>query len=267
VPRRPRFDAPGVVHHVIQRGVERRTTFLDDADRSDFLRRLDDILPAENVRCLAWVLMTNHFHLVLQTGERPLWKSLHRLGTGYSMRFNRRYERVGHLVQNRFRSRPAQDDEDVKGLIRYVHRNPLRAKLVASLDDLERDSWCGHGAMMGVVRARPFHAVADALAYFGESPASAARDALRSWMLDDDAVVDCGRSPLEQFMAARARVCAEQGVTVADLEAGRRDGDVSRARRVLAALGTREFRLPVRVIAAPLGATPSGVVRAARAAS
>jgi hypothetical protein len=80
------------------------------------------------------------------------------------MRFNRRHARVGHLVQNRFRSRPARDEADVMNLIRYVHRNPLRARLAATLADLERDPWSGHGAMMGVAPVRAFHAVDAALA-------------------------------------------------------------------------------------------------------
>lgn len=248
---------------MIQRGVERRITFLDDADRTDFLRRLDDILPDEGVRCLAWVLMPNHFHLVLRTGERPLWKALHRIGTGYSMRFNDRHDRVGHLVQNRFRSRPARDDEDVMNLIRYVHRNPLRAKLVATLDDLERDPWSGHGALMGVAPARRFHAVEDSLVYFHESQ-SAARKALRSWMLAAEADVTPEASPMDRFLAARARVCAERGIALADLEAGARDQDVSRVRRELAALGVGELGLSRRLIAKALGASPSAIARASR---
>lgn len=262
--RQPRFDAPGVVHHVFQRGVERRATFLDDADRIDFLHRLDDILPSEDVRCLAWVLMPNHFHLVLQTGAHPVWKALHRLGTGYSMRFNRRYDRVGHLVQNRFRSRPARDDDDVKHLIRYVHRNPLRAKLVASLDELARNPWTGHGALAGCAPARAFHSTNDALAYFDESAATA-RAALHAWMLDADRELECESPSFARFLVAREKLCMELGVEIGELEAGSRERNVSRARRALAALGMRELDIPAHELSRALGASPSGIWRAARA--
>ncbi len=124
MPRGPRVDAPGLVQHVMVRGVDRSDIFIDDSDRRDLLRRLSDILPESGCTCFAWVLMSNHIHLVVRTGLVPLGRVMARIGTGYAMRFNRRYERVGHLVQNRYKSRPIGDDDDLLNLIRYVHLNP-----------------------------------------------------------------------------------------------------------------------------------------------
>jgi len=273
LPRGPRFDAPGVIHHVIQRGVERRTTFVDDADRHDYLRRLDEILPEERVRCLAWVLMSNHVHLLLQTGDRPLAHAMQRLGTGYSLYFNRRHDRVGHLVQNRYRSRPARDDADAMGLIRYVHRNPLRAQLVDSLDQLARYPWCGHGALLGVQPARRFHDAAAARAFFSDT-ADAARERLQQWMREGDIPETLDATPLGQaegepwtkFLAWRERVCAAHGVDMRDLTDGSRESAVTKARSVLALTGVDRLGLTAAQVGKAIGATASGVARAVRAA-
>jgi len=273
VPRGPRFDAPGVVHHVIQRGVARRTTFVDDTDRHDYLRRLDEILPEEHVRCLAWVLMPNHVHLVLQTGDRPLAHAMQRIGTGYSLYFNRRHDRVGHLVQNRFRSRPARDDADAMGLIRYVHLNALRARLVDSLDQLALFPWCGHGALLGVQSAPRFHDTSAALAYFDTTP-HIARERLGEWMRAGDAPEALDAAPVAcvdgeaftTFLAWRARVCAAHGVDLRDLTEGSRERAVTNARRMLALDGVDRLGLTAAQVGRAIGATASGVLRAAQTA-
>jgi REP element-mobilizing transposase RayT len=275
MPRGPRFDAPGIVQHVIQRGVERRTTFLDDADRHEYLRRAGEILPDEGVRCLAWVLMPNHVHLVLQTGRRPVARAMHRIGTGYSMYFNRRHGRVGHLVQNRFRSRPARDDDDVKNLIRYVHRNPLRAEIVASLADLRSHPWSGHGALVGALGAEPFHDVTGALAYFGDRP-RVARARLRDWMAGDEgawahAFAD-EPAPTDSSAARttllrwRDELCTIHRVDPAALVAGSKTRDVARVRRMLAVAGIERLRLSSSEVGRVVGVTGSAVLQTARAA-
>ena len=149
MPRGPRVDAAGAVHHVMLRGIERRQIFLDARDHEDFLRRLDHLIPELGFRCFAWVLMPNHVHLALQTGPVPLPRLMARLGTGYAGYFNRRHDRVGHLFQNRYKSRLVADERDLLGVVLYVHRNPLRAGLVASMEALGRLDWCGHGALSG----------------------------------------------------------------------------------------------------------------------
>jgi REP element-mobilizing transposase RayT len=98
------------VHHVIVRGVEKRTIFLDDSDCEDFLRRLDRLVGELGFECYAWSLIPNHAHLVLRRGRKPLALLMARLETGYARRFNRRYARVGHLFQDRYRSRLVEDE-------------------------------------------------------------------------------------------------------------------------------------------------------------
>ncbi len=97
MPRKARIDAPGALHHIIIRGIERRAIFKNAADRSDFLNRLDKILPETQTSCYAWVLMTNHVHLLLKTGLAPIATVMRRLLTGYVVSFNRRHRRHGQL--------------------------------------------------------------------------------------------------------------------------------------------------------------------------
>jgi putative transposase len=104
MPRKARLDAPGALHHIIVRGIERRKIFKDDSDRDNFLNRLGGILRDSQTRCFAWALMSNHFHLLLRTGLVPISDVMRRLLTGYAVSFNLRHRRSGHLFQNRYKS-------------------------------------------------------------------------------------------------------------------------------------------------------------------
>ena len=104
MPRQARIDAPGALHHVIIRGIERKRIFEDDKDREDFLERLCGLLQEKPTPCYAWALMTNHVHLLLRTGQVPIASIMRRLLTGYAVRFNRRHHRHGHLFQNPYKS-------------------------------------------------------------------------------------------------------------------------------------------------------------------
>ena len=97
MPRGPRLDAPGVLHHVMARGIEGRALFRDDRDRTDFARRLAGLATTGAFTVYAWVLLPNHFHLLLRSGPRPLASAMRSLLTGYAGAFNRRHRRQGHL--------------------------------------------------------------------------------------------------------------------------------------------------------------------------
>jgi putative transposase len=104
MPRKARIDAPGALHHIIIRGIERKAIFKDRMDRRNFLSRLDRIVSETQTGCYAWGLMTNHVHLLLKTGLAPIAFVMRRLLTGYAVSFNRRHRRYGHLFQNRYKS-------------------------------------------------------------------------------------------------------------------------------------------------------------------
>jgi len=138
MPRKSRLDAPGVLHHVIIRGIERKKIFWEDADRADFLVRLEALLPDTRTACYAWALMGNHAHLLLRSGTIGVAGLMQRLLTGYAVSFNRRHHRHGQLFQNRYKSIICQEDAYLKELVRYIHLNPLRAGIVQDLSALEK---------------------------------------------------------------------------------------------------------------------------------
>jgi REP element-mobilizing transposase RayT len=177
------------------RGIERRILFVDDDDRCDLEARLSRILPESGMACFAWAFMPNHIHLVVRSGQAPLSRVLARIGTGFARHFNGRHGRVGHLFQNRFRSRVVADDADLVGVIRYVHRNPLAGGVVATLDALGDYRWSGHAALVGRREPARFHSGAAALALFGATPIEA-RERLRAWM-EADSDGSAGADPLE----------------------------------------------------------------------
>ena len=97
MPRQARIDAPGAVHHIIARGIERRRIFTDDHDRRDFVRRLGELIIETRTQCFAWALIPNHFHLLFKTGAVPLATIMRLVLTGYVIGFNRRHHRSGQL--------------------------------------------------------------------------------------------------------------------------------------------------------------------------
>jgi REP element-mobilizing transposase RayT len=136
MPRLARLDAPGVLHHLMIRGIERRNIFWNDEDREDFLNRLSKLLSETGTPCYAWALILNHAHFLFRTGKVLLATLMRRLLTGYAVSFNRRHKRVGHLFQNRYKSIVCQEDAYLRELVRYIHLNPVRAGIVAGLSGL-----------------------------------------------------------------------------------------------------------------------------------
>lgn len=149
MPRQSRIDSAGALHHLICRGVDRQKIFTDQNDYLLFLKRLADLLMETRTSCFAWALIPNHFHLLLRTGNVPISLLMKRLLTGYAVNFNRRHNRCGHLFQNRYKSILCQEDVYLLELVRYIHLNPLRAKLVSEYGSLAGYPYCGHGAIMG----------------------------------------------------------------------------------------------------------------------
>lgn len=149
MPRKSRIDTSGALHHLIGRGINRQEIFTDKKDYLAFMERLGDLLIETKTSCYAWALIPNHFHLLLRTGDVPVSVLMKRLLTGYAVNYNRGHNRYGHLFQNRYKSILCQEDSYLLELVRYIHLNPLRAKLVSEYRSLAGYSYCGHGAIMG----------------------------------------------------------------------------------------------------------------------
>lgn len=168
MPRRSRIDAPGAIQHVIVRGIERRKIFWDPSDCDALLTRLSHLVRESGVRCYAWALLPNHFHLLLRTGKTPLPRLMRRLLTGYAVEFNRRHHRHGHLFQNRYKSILCQEEPYLLELVRYIHLNPVRNGLVDSVEALADYPYCGHGMLVGT-RTGDWQATDAVLGLFGSS--------------------------------------------------------------------------------------------------
>ena len=149
MPRQARIDAPGALHHIMVRGIERRKIFKDNKDRDNFVERLGDIIQDTNTSCYAWSLLSNHAHLLLKTGDHPISTVMRRLLTGYAVTFNRRHRRHGQLFQKRYKSILCQEDPYFMELVRYIQLNPLRARIVENYSGLGGYKYCGHAFILG----------------------------------------------------------------------------------------------------------------------
>jgi REP element-mobilizing transposase RayT len=166
MPRTARLDTPGLLQHVIARGIERKDIFADDTDRQRFCSRLSTLLEATQTDCLAWALIPNHFHLLVRPNRERLGTVMNRLLTGYAVTFNRRHNRVGRLFQNRYKSIVCEEEPYLLELVRYIHLNPVRAGIVTDTDALDRYPWSGHAVLMGHTKLAG-QAVDDVLGRFG----------------------------------------------------------------------------------------------------
>jgi len=148
MPRRARLDVPGALHHIMVRGINKSTIFNDDQDRTKFLERLEKNIVEARCSIYAWVLMTNHVHLLFKSGGKDISTVMRRLLTWYAMYYNRRYKRTGHLFENRYKSILCDEDNYLLALIRYIHLNPIRARMATTLEELDRYPWSGHSVVM-----------------------------------------------------------------------------------------------------------------------
>lgn len=129
MPRARRKQSESSIYHVINRGEGRQIIFEDDSDRSFFMSRLDDLLTEEGGTLIAWCLMDNHFHLLMNVPFDSLGTLMHRLQTCYAGRFNRVHQHDGAVFGGRFKSEPVETDEYLLTVVRYIHQNPLKAGL------------------------------------------------------------------------------------------------------------------------------------------
>lgn len=149
MPRLGRLHIPGGCYHVMGRGLERRRVFDSESDKKDFLERLGSCLAESQSQCLAWSMMSNHYHLLIRVGSEPLSQLISPLLGGYAGAYNRRHRRSGYVFQNRYKSILCDADSYLLALVRYIHLNPYKAKLVKTLSELDRYRWTGHSGLLG----------------------------------------------------------------------------------------------------------------------
>ena len=160
--RKLRVQFAGAIYHVTIRGVERRTIFDDADDRERFLERLGEAVEEYGVRLYLFCLMTNHAHLLVETPWGNLSAFMHKLQTAYTVYYNLRHKRVGHLMQGRFEAKPVEGDEYLLTLSRYIHLNPVFVGPMAGqplerrLEELRAYPWSSYRGYVGLAKSSDF---------------------------------------------------------------------------------------------------------------
>jgi putative transposase len=164
MPRGPREELEGAVWHVYARGNRQQETFLGDDDRRLYLKLLGRTVKWQRWLCLAYCLMDNHVHLLLETPETNLGAGIQRLHGTYAQAFNKRHGRSGHLFQGRYGAKRIETDEQLWVTARYIARNPVEAGLCAAPVG---GAWTTHAATVGACAAPVWLDVARLRGYFG----------------------------------------------------------------------------------------------------
>ena len=182
MPRQVRLDVPGALHHIMVRGIDKSSIFRDDQDKTRFLERLGQTVSEGKCTVYAWVLMDNHVHILFKSGKDGISAVMRKLLTWYAQYFNRRHRRTGHLFENRYKSILCDEDNYLLALIRYIHLNPIRAKIVTTIEQLDRYPWSGHRTLIGKAK-HPWMDVDHALSEFGTTRRKAVNE-YRRFMQD-----------------------------------------------------------------------------------
>ncbi len=162
MPRRNRIHFEGAMYHVTQRGAARGALFLDEADRARFMERLGEAAEEDGARIYLYCLMANHFHMLVETPRGNVSAFMHRLQTAYTLYFNLRHGRSGHLMQGRFGARLVQGDRYLLNLSRYIHLNPVmggesaRQNIHVRTKHLQEYRWSSYRGYAGLGPSAPF---------------------------------------------------------------------------------------------------------------
>lgn len=173
-----RIEFAGALYHVTSRGDRREDIYLDDADREQFLEVFAEVCDRHRWVCHAYCLMSNHYHLLVETREPTLGKGMRQLNGVFTQRFNRRHHRVGHVFQGRYKAILVDKDSYLLALARYIVLNPVRAAMVRSARDWP---WSSYRATVGFAPVPAWLSVDGLLSAFGRRRGPA-REAYRRFV-------------------------------------------------------------------------------------
>ncbi len=142
--RQWRIEYKGAIYHILSRGNQKQAIFKDDKDREAFIDVIKEAVKRFSIEVYAYVLMGNHYHLMLKTQDPNLSKTMQWIGTAYTRRYHLRHKECGHLFQGRFKSVIVEDETYLLRLSYYIHRNPLRAGMVSRLIDYRWSSYAAY---------------------------------------------------------------------------------------------------------------------------
>lgn len=162
MPRGPREKSKTGIYHIMMRGIDKRGIFLCESDNYAFLHHVEHAREKSNFSLFAYCLMVNHVHLLIKEGNEEIGDSIRRINVGYAQYHNNKHTRVGHLFQNRFLSEPVDNDAYLLAVVRYIHQNPLKAKIVNRMSDYQWSSYRNY-----LTRRSTLVDFEDVMGYFG----------------------------------------------------------------------------------------------------
>ncbi|MBI2358921.1 MAG: transposase [Deltaproteobacteria bacterium] len=284
--RRVRVEYAGALYHVITRGNQRQRIFRDDRDREKYLEILSGLKKQFSFRISAYVLMLNHTHLLLQSGEVPLSRIMQRLGSSYTQYFNRRHRQVGHLFQGRYKAILCDKDSYLLELTRYLHLNPVRAKVVKEPGEYK---WSSYGGYVRKGQGQPWLDSTEVLEQFSGNVNEARKhyrrfvlegigdghkeeyyDVLEGRFLGDKAFAEEIKAKAEVPGYVRMKIkpealleaaCAVLGRRRAEVVGAGKDRERVRAREAICYIGRNCTELSVTLLARHLGVDATCVSR------
>jgi REP element-mobilizing transposase RayT len=200
--RKARIEFEGAFYHVITRGNQRQKIFKDSHDYTKYLEILGRYKKSHSFRLYAYVLMSNHIHLLVETGAVPLSKILQGINQSYTAYFNKTYKTVGHLFQGRYKSILCDRDQYLWSLVKYIHLNPVRAKMAKTPDAY---TWSSHPCYAHKTKGNELVDDDQVLRLFSEDKTKA-REIYRAYM-DDGLAVDKD----DIYATADQRVLGDEG--------------------------------------------------------
>lgn len=263
MPRPPRIHYPGAVYHAMARGVDGRLIFADDHDRRVFLATILRLKSEIPFAIVAYCLMPNHFHFAIKVDDIQLSRIMQRALTTYVLAFNTRHDREGHLFQARYKSILCLSDRYLMALIRYIHRNPVRAGLTLSPNDWP---WSSHRHYLGSEKSP----LVDAESLFGRA-SGFGQDAhdYERWSMGADAdfqpwpeaeaplLIRKEPCELESIDKIAAKLCPSDA---AEIKSGSRRHELSKKKTLIARNALQNGHSLVS-IAAWMSCTPQGIHR------
>jgi REP element-mobilizing transposase RayT len=193
-----RVEYPDAYYHVINRGNYQEKIYLNDRDKEKFIKYLEKASERFSVIFHGYCLMSNHYHLLIQTPDSNLSKAMQWINVSYATYFNRKRDRHGHLFQGRFKAILIDADEYLKHLSRYIHLNPVRAKMVSSPSDYQ---WSSYSAFIGKQKTARFVETDRLLSTFGKNK-KRARESYKDFVekVDAKTIEDPGEQISEGFL-------------------------------------------------------------------
>lgn len=281
--RKTRIEFEGALYHVIVRGNQKRKVFKSDEDFRFYLDILGRYKSRYPFALYAYVLMTNHIHLFIETRTIPLNKILQGINQSYTMNFNRKYKTVGHLFQGRYKSILCEKETYLLALVKYIHLNPVRARIAQNPDDYP---WSSHKAYVDSAAKGELVDADHVLKMFSEVDGSARR-LYRSFMGEDITIskkdVYCtvdqrmlGNDVFVDETVAKHKLVIEQrrrkqaysleeiakaierhdGITLEDMRSRSRTGDIAKCRRLFS-IAASEYGYKGKDIGEFLGKDPA----------